>query len=226
MINDDQDPQDKPVSIEFDTSYSAELKGPPSEGLFTDDSLPLTAARLNAVESMLRLLTKNVKYGEFVREILLIIMKVVTSEAGSILEVDQKSGNLFFRSVVGQSAERIAKFLIPMGKGIVGYVAESRQPLVVANVKENEVHLKSIQHAVGFETRDLIAIPIVIRGKVYGVLELLNRVGGDGYTPSDVENLTYLCDMAGRAIEIRLMLAWNNQSGSQTHQQQGQGSAA
>lgn len=222
MTGDDQDDPKKAISPQFDTSYLAELAEHPADALFTDDSLPLIAARLAAVESMIRLLVKNIRFGEFVREILLIVMKVVTSEAGSILEVDHKSGNLFFRSVVGQSSERVAKFLIPMGKGIVGYVAESKQPIVVANVKENEVHLKSIQHAVGFETRDLVAIPIIIRGKVYGVLELLNRVGGQGYTPSDVENLTYLCEMAGRAIEVRLMLAWNNQNSNK----EGKGDAA
>ena len=74
----------------------------------------------------------------------------------------------------------------------------------------------AIEKAVGFETRNMIAVPIVIRGKIFGVLELLNRVGDDNYSPGDIELLTYLCDIAARSIEIRLMLGWGRQNASQT----------
>jgi GAF domain-containing protein len=96
-----------------------------------------------------------------------------------------------------------------MGQGIVGHVAEARRPLVVSDVSENKMHLKAIQDAVGFTARNLVALPIVIRGRIYGVLELLNRIGENDYTPADVELLTYACEMAAKAIEARLMIAWS-----------------
>ena len=58
----------------------------------------------------------------------------------------------------------------------------------------------------------LIALPIVIRGKVFGVLELLNRIGEETYSDTDIDLLTALCNMAARAIEIRLMIAWRKGS--------------
>jgi GAF domain-containing protein len=102
----------------------------------------------------------------------------------------------------------VNRFVIPLGQGIVGYVAESRQPILVANVEENRRYLRAIQDAVGFEARNLVALPIVIRGRVYGVVELLNRVGEENYTPTDLEVLSGICELAGKAIEIRLMLGW------------------
>ncbi len=190
--------------------------------LFTEDALALTVAKFSVLESLLRNLTKPIPFSDFVREVLLSIMRVVKSEAGSILEMDHVNQAFFFRAVVGQSSDRITKFLIPAGKGIVGHVAESRQPLVVDNIKENEIHLKSIQNAVGFETRNLIAVPILIRGKVYGVLELLNRVGEENYTKNDVELLNYLCEMAAHAIELRLMIAWASKGASGKNNKGGQ----
>ncbi len=177
--------------------------------LFNEDAIALTVAKFSVLEALMRNLTKPIGFNDFVREVLLSIMKVVKSEAGSILELDHVNQTFFFRAVVGQSSDRITRFVIPAGKGIVGHVAESRQPLVVDNIKENEIHLKSIQNAVGFETRNLVAVPIVVRGKVYGVLELLNRVGEENYTRHDVELLNYLCEMAAHAIELRLMIAWS-----------------
>lgn len=180
-----------------------------SSFLAADDSgVALLNAKFVVVENFIKLLAKDIKFNDFAREMLLLIMKVVKSEAGSILEMDYAADEYFFRAVVGQSSDGIQKFRIPKGQGIVGYVGESLQPLVVPDTAESEIHLKSVATAVGFETRNLVAIPIVIRGKVYGVLELLNRVGEHNFTPEDLEILGYFCEMASRALEIRFMLSW------------------
>lgn len=172
------------------------------------ESLAITNAKYVALDAILKLLTRNVRFTDFMRELLLILMNVIKSEAGSILEVDHKNQTLFFRAVVGQSSDTITQFTVPLGQGIAGYVAESLQPLVVSDMRENRIHLKAIERAVGFETRNLVAMPLVLRGKVYGVLELLNRVGEENYSQQDVEVLSYLCEAASRALEIRMMIAW------------------
>lgn len=177
--------------------------------LFSEDSLAITMGKVSALEAFLTAATRNTSFSEFIRDILVAIMGVVKSEAGSILEADQSNSSLFFRSVVGTSSDRVVNFVIPFGQGIVGHVAESRLPLMVDDVSDNSFHLKSIAKAVGFETRNLIALPIVIRGRVYGVLELLNRIGEKTYSTNDIELLTYLCSMAAKIIELRLMIAWS-----------------
>ena len=193
-----------PPSVE---SLTAGL-GDGANGLLGDETVAATAAKFSLVETFLRQLTRDQPFADFVRELLMAMMKVVKSEAGSLLEVDHEKNSLFFRAVVGASSDRVASFVIPMGQGVVGHVAESRRPLVVADVAENKLHLKAIQDAVGFEARNLVALPIVVRGRIFGVLELLNRIGEKNYTSADVELLSYACDMAARAIEARLMIAW------------------
>lgn len=177
-------------------------------GLFDDQTAALTGAKFALVEGFFRQITRDQSFDDFLREILMTMMKVVKSEAGSLLEVDHERKAIFFRSTVGTSSDRVSSFVIPLGQGIVGHVAESRRPLVVSNVAENKMHLKAIQDAVGFEARNLVAIPLVIRGRIYGVVELLNRIGETDYTPSDVDLLIYACEMAAKAIEARLMIAW------------------
>ncbi len=181
------------------------------DSLFGGEGFAMTAAKHVALEAMLKLLTRNCRFSDFTRELLVIIIKVVQSEAGSILEVDHGNRSLFFRAVVGQSSDQITQFTVPLGQGIAGYVAESLQPLVVSNIKENRIHLKAIERAVGFETRNLVALPLVVRGKIYGVLELLNRIGEPDYTTQDLDLLTYLSETASRVLEIRMMIAWSRQ---------------
>jgi GAF domain-containing protein len=209
----------KDISLEIDLEVPPAPETPISHfetsgQLFApdDDGLAQLNARFTMVDSFLRILTKDITFKDFARELLLVLMKVVKSEAGSIFEVDHSNNTLFFRAVVGQSSDNLTKFTIPMGQGIVGHVAESRQPLVVADAEANHLHLRAVAKAVGFETRNLIAVPILIRGRVYGVLELLNRVGEPNFTTSDIELLNYFCEMAAKAIEIRFMLAWGAQN--------------
>ena len=66
----------------------------------------------------------------------------------------------------------------------------------------------SIAKSVGFDTRNLVAVPIMVRGNVFAVLELLNNVGDADFTNDDVELVTSFCDMASKAVEIRLVSAW------------------
>ncbi len=181
---------------------------PGVEGLFGDETVAQANAKALAYETFIRALAREQKFAEFAREILVAMMRAVPCEAGSLLEVNSAVNSLFFRAVVGQSAEKVADFVVPMGQGIVGHVAESRQSLVVDNAQEHELHLKSIGDTVGFVPRNIVAIPILIRGKVYGVLELLNRLGDSGFTSADLQLLNTLCDVAARVIEVRLMIAW------------------
>lgn len=176
------------------------------------DQLPQMAARLAALETLISLQVKDLSFEDYMREILLVFLKAVKSEAGSILEVNSEEGVLFFRTAVGFSSDQVVHFSVPIGKGIAGHVAESRTPFVVSDFNENKVHLKSIQDAVGFQAKNMIAMPILIRGKVFAVLELLDRVGESSYSESDVELLTHCCAYASKVIEMRLMLAWSLQN--------------
>ncbi|OFZ74703.1 MAG: hypothetical protein A3K03_07285 [Bdellovibrionales bacterium RIFOXYD1_FULL_44_7] len=177
--------------------------------LSTDENELVTATiKKEVCENLLTLLTRDCKFSDFCRELILIAMRAVRSEAGSVLEVDQKDGQLFFRSAVGQSTDRLGDFKIPVGQGIAGHVAESKETMVVNNVKDAQIHLKAISSTVAFEVKSLIAAPIVIRSKIFGVIELLNRIGSDGYSEADIELMNYISQSIAKTIEVRLVLAW------------------
>ncbi len=197
---------DQPIVLE-----SPPMPDAPSQevgSFFSSESTGLLSCKALFSETLLELIIKDLKFHDFMREVLISIMKIIKSEAGSILEVDEKKGVLFFRSVVGSSSDRIPQFIVPLGKGLVGQVAQNRQGIRVNAMEENDVYLKSIEDAVGFKARNVLAVPVVIRGKTFGVIELLNRVGAENYSPEDMDLCTYLSLQSAKAIEARLILAW------------------
>ncbi len=181
---------------------------PQASDLLVDPEAMIGAmARSQASESFLQLLTAGTNYQAFVESVLLTLMRVVKCEASSLLEVDDARQVFRFRASVGQVSDKIKEFTVPFGKGIVGYVAETKVPLIVDDLHQNAVHLKSLSDALGFEARNLIAIPLLIRGRLYGVLEMLNRVGEATFTPADRDLLIAISQSASKAIEIRMMLS-------------------
>lgn len=225
LLNVNLDGNSNRASNEEDILPMGEASSPSlSTTLYVDDTLANTLHKVKVLEAFFSAVTRNSTFEEFTRDILVALMDVVKCEAASILEVDQNNSSLFFRSAVGTSSDQLVDFIIPIGQGIAGHVAESRLPLVVDDVSENRVHLKSVSMTIGFEARNVVCIPIVIRGRIFGVFELLNRLVEATFTVSDVELLTYLSGMAAKAIETRLMISWSrNQFGSssvdQNHQE-------
>jgi len=61
---------------------------------------------------------------------------------------------------------------------------------------------------VKFESRNLVAAPVVIRDQVFCVIEVINHREAADFSEGDLDLIRYLCDAAGRVIEARLMMNW------------------
>lgn len=205
---DDDDKNEVSLEISLEPASSIDSGAMGNSDMFAVESLAAVSNKLQIAESFFKLAAKDCKFNDFTRDLLFTTMRVLKSEAGSLFELDTGKTALFIRAAVGTSSDKISSFTVPVGTGIVGHVAESRQPMVVTDTSENRIHLKAIDDAIGFKTRNLVAIPIMVRGQLYGVLELLNRVGEQSFTEQDVELLNYCAEMAAKALEIRFMVAW------------------
>lgn len=165
-------------------------------------------AKAEVYRRLLELLTEDCPFTSFVSNVLLTVMNAVRCEASSLLELDPAKREFFFRASVGQTSDQMANFTVPWGKGVVGHVAQSRQPYRMSQQPADTIQLKTIDKTVGFETRSMLAFPVIVRGEVFGVLELLNKADEPNFSDEDMHFVGTLMDSVSRAIEIRLMLNW------------------
>jgi HD-GYP domain-containing protein (c-di-GMP phosphodiesterase class II) len=110
--------------------------------------------------------------------------EVCRAETSSIWELDEDRGDLFFRVVRGRAAGDIRGLRVPSGVGIVGSVAQSGKAEVI-----NDVAADPRWHGdptSEFQTRAILAVPLLARGKVIGVVQLLNPVDRDRFTGADL----------------------------------------
>jgi len=76
--------------------------------------------------------------------------------------------------------------------GIAGSVLQSCQPLLVKDVSQ-DVRLNKFKDEVpGIVARSVICAPLVFQGKVFGVVEALNKLDGNDFNEQDLETLVRL----------------------------------
>ena len=172
-----------------------------------DTNLYVFQKKITCLEKLFTLVNSKTSYGILMADILKICMEQIRSEAASLFEVDYQANEYFFRAVAGKSSQDLLKVRVPKGSGIVGRVCESQKAEIMSKMKDAAVHLNSIGKLIGFEARDVIACPIIIRGKTFGCIELLNPIGSDSYSLEDIKILQFICTHAANVIENRLVLA-------------------
>jgi GAF domain-containing protein len=175
--------------------------------LFEYDDSSTLRVKYQALERLMGLIVRDCSFGELVSEVLRTAIESVKSEAGSFLELDKQNNCLFFRAVTGRSSQALLSVTVPSGQGVVGFVCENKEPMALSRIDENSIYLHSISASVGFEARNVLAVPVVIRGATFGCIELLNRLGQDRYSAEDKDVLVAIAEQAARVIENRLVNA-------------------
>lgn len=125
--------------------------------------------------------------------------RLLDSEASSIMLVTDDKRNLYFRVASGSGSTALKKMTLPIGKGIAGWVAQNRKPEVVNDTRSDPRFAGQFDKASGFVTRSLLAVPMLFRGDLVGVAEVLNKRAG-GYSADDIGLLSSLANLASVAI--------------------------
>ncbi len=121
---------------------------------------------------------------------------VLRSEASSVLMLDKRRNKLTFRAAVGDRGPALIGEEFDANLGIAGQVIETGKPVIVSDVRQNPTFFRGIDAKSSFQTRGLIAAPLVWKSEVIGVVEVLNKIGGGGYDDDDLTLLQVFANLA------------------------------
>ena len=156
---------------------------------------------LQAVRQICLTLFQQTNLDLLLEKSLSIALEVVNAQEGSILLADAKSKTLVFRHTIGEKAGLVRGKSVPWKHGIVGAVFTSRKPEVIADAKKDPRHFSGIDNAIGFQTRDMIVMPLQrLGGETIGVLTALNKRDGR-LNEDDVAVLTIVAALSAELIE-------------------------
>jgi len=126
--------------------------------------------------------------------------KLVNSSASSLLFIDPMTEELFFDVSTGEKGDIVHTIRLQKGQGIAGWVALNQTPAIVNDAQVDERFFKDVDTQSGFATRNVIAVPVVAKGKTLGVIQCINKVEGL-FNDEDLELLTILAGQIAIAVE-------------------------
>lgn len=162
-------------------------------------------ARLERLIEISRSLNSTLSLRPLLHRIVVTAQDLTDTEAASILLVDRKSGQLHFKTATGARGYRMESIVVPMDNSVAGWVAQNGEPLVISDVQNDPRHYPKADEQSDFDTRSILAVPLIAREKVVGVLEALNKQDGADFTDEDVELLTVLGDQAAVAVHNAIL---------------------
>ncbi len=165
-------------------------------------STPIDASRF---ETLIELNTLINSHYTDVKSLLTRILesatKLTLGEASSLLLVDPDNNKLYFEIALGSKGADVKKFSLNMGEGIAGWVAEHNTSLIVNDVDSDERFYSDISKQVGFPTDSILAVPMRIKDKCVGVLEIINKTNEKPFTDEDLQWLEIFATQAALAIQ-------------------------
>jgi len=123
-------------------------------------------------------------------------LRVMDAADGSLALLDESTGQL-----VGELKSSLQGYRIDKGMGIAGWVAAHGEPVIVNNAHQDRRFSSFVDDSFGFRTNSLICVPLIVQGRVIGVIEVLNKFSGEAFTDTDLDLLTILASMAAVAID-------------------------
>lgn len=146
-----------------------------------------------------RLLSSKLELDELLTTVLELSARVVDAETASLLLLDEKTQELYFDVALGMDA-KAASVRLRLGQGIAGSVAANRKPEIINDVKADKRWSPAMDASSGFTTRSILAVPMLVKGRLVGVVEAINRRGGP-FGPTDLTTLEAFASQAAVAIE-------------------------
>lgn len=141
---------------------------------------------------------REIEYGDILLEnIMQSALKITGADAGSIMLVE--GDRLVFKIAKGSRSTNLPGLSIPKSEGIVGWAAENGSNVRINDAKNDSRFNPAIDKMTGYETKSLLCVPLKVKARTIGILELINKEDG-AFTQEDEELLSYFADQAAISI--------------------------
>jgi len=153
--------------------------------------------RVDELETLMRLgrsITSSLDLDSVLSAVVDAAVELTGAEEGSLLLLDESTGELYMRAARNFQEEFVRTFRLPIKDSLAGNVIRTGQPVIL-----DEKTPQKIKTA--YLVQGLLYVPLQIHGHIFGVLGVDNRQSRMPFTDHHVKVITAMADYAVVAIE-------------------------
>lgn len=155
--------------------------------------------KLEAITCISELITSNMYFEDVLKLIVTITAQVMQSSICSLMLLDEEKRVLEVKATQSVSKAYNSKPPLRLGEGIAGRVALEGKPIIVKDVKKDPRYVnKDIAIKEGLSS--LISLPLQVKGKIVGVLNLYTPTPRD-FSEEEVRVLTAIANQVAVVVE-------------------------
>ncbi len=160
--------------------------------------------RIKNLERLLEIsleLSSTLDLRDLLAKIVNLATELTDTEASSILLLDRRTKTLYFEAATGVRMSSLLGIPVPLEGSIAGRIVQEGKPVIVEDVRAEPHFYGLVDALTHFQTRSILGVPLKVKDKVIGALEVLNKRGNRPFSEEDVKLLEILAAQAAVAIE-------------------------
>ena len=157
-------------------------------------------SNLNIYLNVSSMIAQALDLRDALEAVLYFCMEAVSAEAASVLLLDYEKKNFRFYSAEGPTKPVLLTASFPADQGLAGHVLQTQQSEIINDVQHDPRFYGKFDGDSGFCTRNMIVMPLTAGEEKIGVLEILNKVGGEPFYEGERLMLQNLAEEIAFAI--------------------------
>lgn len=153
-------------------------------------------ARLRAIQAVTDTALAHLTLDELLHEVLARIRELLHADTATILLRSDDGKYLLVRAAAGLDAKTWAQVRVPMGEGVSGRIAATRQPMRVDDLAQLELASDYPRERI----RSLIGVPLLVEDRVLGVLHVGSKQSGH-FDDEHIQLLQVVAERVALAID-------------------------
>jgi two-component system NtrC family sensor kinase len=149
---------------------------------------------LETLTELARLITSSLDLDHVLKSIVHAAVELTGSEEGSLMLIDQETGELYMRASQNFNEEFVSTFRLPVTDSLIGSVVQSGQTVIFDDNTPQKIKTSYLVHS-------LIYLPLKLKDQIIGVLGVDNRHKRMSFSQRDIGLLNTMAEYAVIAIE-------------------------
>lgn len=158
------------------------------------ESLSRRLEELETLAQIGRTVTSMLEVDEVLTSVVDAAVRLTGAEEGSLLLLDEDSGQLYMRASKNFDQEFARTFQLQVQDSLAGQAIATGEPVVIDEGSPQKIKTSYLVHS-------LIYVPLNVRDRIIGVLGVDNRKVGRTFDDADMTVLNAMADYAAIAIE-------------------------
>jgi len=120
-----------------------------------------------------------------------------------VILIDEETNEFYFRVASMDDTEagkKMQEIRYPLSEGVAGEVYRTGKPIIVPDAYQSPYFIKEVDQKAGYNTRNMLDVPIQLENKMIGVLGAVNKKEGE-FDEADVTLLSTVASMVALPIE-------------------------